>query len=102
MNAKEFLNIVQPFQDKLYRLAKRLLVSKDEADDATQEILYRLWKNKSKIGTYSSIEAFSMTMIKNYCLDRLKSKQAGTLKIVHNNYENHTENIDQSLERGCT
>ncbi len=99
MNAKEFLNIVEPFQDKLYRLAKRLLVSKDEAADATQEVLYKLWKNKSKIAGYSSIEAFSLTMTKNYCLDRLKSKQAATLKIVHNTYQSNERSIDQELER---
>ena len=28
-----------------------------------------------------------MTMTKNFCLDRLKSKQAQNLKIVHSNYQ---------------
>ena len=76
MKQKEFLSTVLPFKDKLYRLAKRLLVSSDEAEDAVQEIFLKLWNGKEKIGKYKNPEAFAMTMTKNYCLDRLKSKQA--------------------------
>ena len=32
MTQAEFLNIVMPFKDKVFRLAKRLLVSKEEAE----------------------------------------------------------------------
>ena len=49
MNQKEFLELVSPFKDKLFRLAKRLLVSTEEAEDATQEVLIKLWNNKAKI-----------------------------------------------------
>ena len=82
MKQTEFLNIVLPFKDKLFRMAKRLLVSTEEAEDATQEILIKLWDKKNKMETYNNVEAFAMTMTKNFCLDRLKSKQAGNLKLV--------------------
>ena len=91
MKQKEFLSTVMPFKDKLYRLAKRLLVSNDEAEDAVQEIYLKLWNGKDKIGNYKNPEAFAMTMTKNYCLDRLKSKQAGNMKIVHSNFQNSGE-----------
>ena len=39
MNQSDFLEVVLPFKDKVFRLAKRLLVSKEEAEDATQELL---------------------------------------------------------------
>ena len=74
MTQSEFLNIVMPFKDKVFRLAKRLLVSTEEAEDATQEVLLRLWNNKEKMEAYKNVEAFSMTMTKNYCYDKLKSK----------------------------
>ena len=70
MNQKEFLSQVTPIQDRLYRLAKRLLVSEDEAQDATQEILIKLWSNRKKIKKLRSIEAFAVTMTKNYCYDK--------------------------------
>lgn len=97
MNQKEFLTTVMPFKDKLYRLAKRLLVSSDEAEDAVQEVFLKLWKGKQHMKRYKNPEAFAMTMTKNYCLDRLKSKQAGNLKIVHSNFQNH-ENLEKKIE----
>jgi|SRR5690606_26770817 len=98
MTQKEFLNIVMPFKDKVFRLAKRLLVSTEEAEDATQEVLLKLWNSKEKIETYSNVEAFSMTMTKNFCFDKLKSKQAQNLKIVHSNYEDGNTSLQKQLE----
>ena len=98
MTQAEFLNIVMPFKDKVFRLAKRLLVSTEEAEDATQEILVKLWNNKHKFLEYKNVEAFSMTMTKNFCLDKLKSKQAQNLKIVHSNYQDHSVSLQKQVE----
>ena len=46
MNESDFLKVISPFKDKVFRLAKRLLVSIEEAEDATQEVFFKLWKNK--------------------------------------------------------
>ena len=98
MTQTEFLNIVMPFKDKVFRLAKRLLVSKEEAEDATQEILLKLWNNKENIAEYKNVEAFSMTMTKNFCLDKLKSKQSQNLKIVHSNYQDNNVSLQKQVE----
>jgi len=97
MKQKEFTKTILPFKDKLYRLAKRLLVSSEEAEDAVQEVFLKLWNGRERIQNYKNPEAFAVTMTKNYCLDRLKSKQAGNLKIVHSNYQN-SENLEKRLE----
>lgn len=94
MTSAEFTKLVLPLKDRLYRLAKRILVSADEAEDAVQEVFLKLWKQREQLEKYRSVEAFSITVTKNYCLDRLKSKQAGNLRIVHTNYE-----TSRSLER---
>ncbi|AXG71748.1 ECF RNA polymerase sigma factor SigH [Kordia sp. SMS9] len=98
MKQAEFLHTVLPFKDKLYRLAKRLLVSNEEAEDATQEVLLKLWSKKSKIEAYNNVEAFAMTMTKNYCLDKLKSKQASNLKLVHSNYKDENTSLQKEVE----
>lgn len=98
MKQSEFLNVVMPFKDKLFRLAKRLLVSREEAEDATQEILMKLWSKNESIGEYNNIEAFAMTMTKNFCLDRLKSKQASNLKLVHSNYGDDNTSLQKQVE----
>jgi RNA polymerase sigma-70 factor (ECF subfamily) len=98
MKQSEFLNVVMPFKDKLFRLAKRLLVSREEAEDATQEILMKLWSKNESIGKYNNVEAFAMTMTKNFCLDRLKSKQASNLKLVHSNYSDDSTSLQKQVE----
>ena len=98
MQQKEFLHIVLPFKDKVYRLAKRLLVSADEAEDATQELYFKLWKNKTKLKKYNNVEAFAMTMTKNYCLDQLKAKRSNNLKLVHSNYKDNTISLQRDIE----
>jgi RNA polymerase sigma factor (sigma-70 family) len=98
MNQNEFIKIINPFKDKLFRLAKRLLVSTEEAEDATQEVLVRLWTKNENLDKYNSIEAFAMTMTKNFCLDQLKSKRATNLKIVHDNYTDREPSLQQKIE----
>lgn len=98
MTQTDFVKLVMPFKDKVFRLAKRLLVSHEEAEDATQEILMKLWNNKQQIEEYKNVEAFSMTMTKNFCLDRLKSKQAQNLKIVHSNYQDNATSLQKQVE----
>ena len=98
MNQKEFMQLVNPFKDKLFRMAKRLLVSTEEAEDATQEVLVKLWNKNETLEAYNSVEALAMTMTKNYCLDQLKSKRASNLKIVHNNFTDREAGLQQQVE----
>jgi RNA polymerase sigma factor (sigma-70 family) len=98
MNQNDFVQIINPFREKLFRLAKRLLISTEEAEDATQEVLVKLWKKKNALNEFKSAEALAMTMTKNYCLDQLKSKRAGNLQITHNNYSDPQSRSDKKVE----
>lgn len=98
MNQNEFMQLVNPFKDKLFRVAKRLLVSTEEAEDATQEILVKLWNKNENLEQYNSVEALAITMTKNYCLDQLKSKRASNMKIVHNNFTDREAGLDKKVE----
>jgi RNA polymerase sigma factor (sigma-70 family) len=98
MTQNEFVILIAPFRDKLFRLAKRLLVSTEEAEDATQEVILKLWNNNENLASYKSIEAFSMTMTKNYCLDQLKAKRSGNIKLIHDNYIDKEPSLEIQLE----
>jgi RNA polymerase sigma-70 factor (ECF subfamily) len=37
-------------------------------------------------------------MTKNFCLDRLKSRQAGNLKLVHSNYTDGSASLQKEVE----
>jgi RNA polymerase sigma-70 factor (ECF subfamily) len=82
---RTFLNDIDQIRDKVFRITKRILISQEEAEDATQEVIVKLWQmDAAKRNGFSSIEAYSVTMAKNYCLDRLKSKQAQNLSLNEN------------------
>lgn len=82
----------------MYRLALRLLVSKEAAEDATQEVMIKLWSRNEKLSSYNNLEAFAMTVTKNHCLDQLKLKQNNNFRIVHNNYESGDASLQHKLE----
>ena len=98
MNQNEFMQLVSPFKSKIFRVAKRLLVSTEEAEDATQEVLVKLWTKNEVLSGYTSVEALAMTMTKNYCLDQLKSKRAGNLRIVHTNFTDREAPLQKQVE----
>lgn len=98
MKQHTFTSLMKPVQDKMYRLALRLLVSKEAAEDATQEVMLKLWSRKEQLSSYNNVEAFAMTVTKNYCLDQLKLKQNNNLRIVHSNYDNGEASLQKQVE----
>lgn len=75
MDAAEFKERVLPLSRKLLHYAFQLLHDTHEAEDAVQEVVLKLWKNRESIESYHSLEAFSLKMTRNWCLDRLKAKK---------------------------
>jgi len=76
MTQLEFVNTVKRLEDRMFRLAKMMLVSTDEASDAVQEVFTKLWVKKEQLNTVSNRDAYFMRAVRNFCLDRIKSKQA--------------------------
>ena len=50
-----------------------MLNDPEEAEDAVQEVLLKLWTRRNVLENYRSIEALAMIITKNLCLDKLKS-----------------------------
>jgi len=72
MNQEQFKNTVFIHKDKLFRFAKRILVDDDEAFDAVQNVMMRLWQLKDQLLQYKNMEAFCMQSVKNEALNRIK------------------------------
>lgn len=100
MHQNDFIQLIHPFKDKVFRLAKRLLISTEEAEDATQEVMVKLWTKQESLTELNSVEAMAMTMTRNYCLDQLKSKRAGNLSIAHSNYQDRQAGLQKQVEDG--
>jgi RNA polymerase sigma-70 factor (ECF subfamily) len=72
---------------KLFRFANRLLNNIPEAEDVVQEVFIRLWDRRENLKQFRSLEAFSITITKNMCLDRLKSKSNKRDELTEQNEE---------------
>jgi RNA polymerase sigma-70 factor (ECF subfamily) len=75
MEAARFNNLVLPMSKKLLHFAFQMLHDTGEAEDAVQEVILKLWKIRDSLENYNSLEAFSMKITRNWCLDRLKAKK---------------------------
>ncbi len=73
MDLQAFNARILPVQGRLFRMAQLFLRSREEAEDAIQDVLLRLWTNRQQLEDYNSIEALAVQMTKNICLDRIKS-----------------------------
>jgi RNA polymerase sigma-70 factor (ECF subfamily) len=75
MTGEEFKKNLMPYKNKLFRLASKLLSNRQEAEDAVQEVYLKIWKMRHDLEKYNSTEGLMMTMTRNLCLDKLKSKK---------------------------
>ncbi len=73
MDLQAFKQRILPVQGRLFRLAQLFLRNREEAEDALQDVLLRLWTNRQQLETYHSVEALAVQITKNLCLDRLKA-----------------------------
>lgn len=70
-----FRNNVLPLKNVLYRLALRITLSHEEAEDIVQDTLIKVWDKRDSWDDIDSIEAFSMTICRNLSLDRIKKHE---------------------------
>lgn len=75
MNIEEFKIKLLPLKNRLYRLSLRLMNNSNDAEDVVQEVYLKIWNMQDKLDEILNIEAFMMTITRNLCLDKLKSKK---------------------------
>lgn len=84
MTREEFKTKFLPLSDGLYRIAYHYLEDVSDAQDAVQDVFIKLWKSQDKLDSVKNPEAYSYTLIKNTCIDRLrrarKTVQPGELE----------------------
>lgn len=96
---KQFLDQIQGIRDRVFRVAKKILISKEEAEDATQEVILKLWNmEESKRKSFKNLEAYTITMAKNHCLDRIKSKQAQVLSLNEQFQSQPSPSLQKQIE----
>lgn len=70
-----------PLKDKIFRLAQRITLSREEAEDITQETLIRVWNKREELQEVKSVEAYCLTVCRNLALDRGEKKDNRNLSL---------------------
>ncbi|MCK4745761.1 MAG: sigma-70 family RNA polymerase sigma factor [Bacteroidales bacterium] len=90
-----------PFSSRLYRMAFRLMNSREEAEDIVQEVYVKLWGMRNDLDKYNSIEALCVRITRNLCLDQLRRRKVNhdALKAERLKEASHPETPSESLEK---
>ena len=93
MTHEQFTQIYLPFSGKMYALAYNLLRNRDEARDCVQDAYAELWNKRDTIEPDKPPLALVLTMVRNNCLDRLKSRSTkADDEILETLLDHNTEN----------
>ena len=98
MNTTEFKNRLLPLKNKMYRLSLRMLQNREEAEDVVQEAFLKIWDMRDRMDQYHNPEGLLMTMTRNLCLDKIKTKKNKAVSLVDEWYKGADYNPHQQSE----
>ena len=70
----EFKTLCRRHSDEIYRYARSLLANQADAEDATQEVLLRLWNHLPKMYPFN-LRAWLLKTTRSYCLDQIRRRR---------------------------
>lgn len=82
MNTKDFNRQIISLVPRIYPMVRRLLQNDEEAADAMQDILLKLWNKKRKLINHPNPNGFVFLTARNHCLDKLKIKNKHKFLVI--------------------
>ena len=73
--AEAFSGLVERHQERLLRLAERLLADAEEARDAVQEVFLRAWRKAASYRPRGQVYTWLYRITVNHCLNRLRRRR---------------------------
>lgn len=67
-------NILISHAELFYRVAFHLLESREEAEDAVQELYLKLYESKHRLMAVSEPLAYGISVLRNICIDRIRRR----------------------------
>jgi RNA polymerase sigma-70 factor (ECF subfamily) len=75
MTPEEFRKVILPEGRRLYALAFRFLNNREEAEDTVQEVMMKLWEDRTRLGNFANPAAWATTVTRNMCIDMLRKRR---------------------------
>jgi RNA polymerase sigma-70 factor (ECF subfamily) len=81
MTTEEFKKNIIPYSTKLFPMIRRILKDEEESRDAVQDLMLKLWSKRNNLSKCDNINAYVISVTKNYCFDLLKKKRPERINI---------------------
>lgn len=81
MKTIDFRHDLLPLKDRIFRLALRITLSREEAEDVTQDTLLRVWEQRDSLTDIRSLEAYVLTIGHRLAIDRTRRAETANLSI---------------------
>lgn len=65
---------ILPLKNILYRLALRITLNSQEAEDVVQDVIIKIWGMGERINEIENIESFALRLTRNLSIDRQRMK----------------------------
>lgn len=75
MTTKEFKAYIIPYYRDMYRIAASVMKSGDEAADAVQDAMLKLWDRRDQLDEVTDLKAYCLNTIRNVCLNIISRKR---------------------------
>ena len=97
-NKKAFEDLFYMFYSRVFNLARRYYLSKENSEEITQQVFIIIWEKRTTIDPEQSFESYLMSIARNLIINYLKRKTYLQVYInytIHNDseYDFVTENI---------
>lgn len=91
-----FNQLVRKYQQKIYWHIRKMVIDHDDADDLTQDVFIKVWKNLDNFRQDSQLFTWIYRIATNECLTFLKAKKRKFFLPIHDITEELTAKIDSS------
>ena len=95
-NRESFDSLVDIYIKSIFNFSYRLIGNKKDAEDVTQDIFLKVWKNIKKFDTEKSFKTWIFSIAKNTCIDYLRKKKDVPMSYFDD--ENGGNFIEDNLE----
>jgi len=91
-----FNQLVRKYQQKVYWHIRKMVIDHDDADDLTQEVFIKVWKNLSSFRQDSQLYTWIYRIATNECLNFLAAKRRRFFLPLHDVAAELSQKLDAS------
>jgi RNA polymerase sigma factor (sigma-70 family) len=88
--------IIKTYQQRVYWHVRKMVIDHDDADDLTQEIFVKIWRNLEKFRGDSQLFTWIYRIATNECLNFLKKKKRRSFL----SFTNVTAELESKIDSG--